>query len=276
MTDVDLMLLEFAIAQMYVPGVLEPPLPASLSRTWRLAGYITGQDALCRPCAGFAIGAQRVYYGALLQSLTDSSFVLALRGTSSAVEWWENADFLLRDYSAGRCEAGFYGIYQTLQFRYPGSPDGLLINSIKTAVGKNPLTVIGHSLGAALASYAAYELSAGGAASARLFCSPHPGDFTFAKAFGLRVPDHRAYLYSRDLVPRLPIGFGYSPVPNLTVVTPSSAKIDLVCKDAADCLLCAHHVTSLAAMLDPEAVNAAQLPEEFSRCLPPPVATLAT
>src|SRR6185437_10642993 len=80
------------------------------------------------------------------------------------------------------------------------------------AVGTGSLTVVGHSLGAALASYTAFDAAYAlgkQRCAARLFASPRPGDASFASEFAGRLSDCVSYAYAMDIVPMVPVGFGY-------------------------------------------------------------------
>jgi hypothetical protein len=260
-TDAQLAMLNFWIEQMYSPPILEPALHAQLA-DWTVRGYITGQDALFPKLRTVTIGAQRLYYGALLERL--GQYVIAVRGTAGMLEWLDDANFQFTQHSAGRVEAGFWGIYQTLMFRQPKCLDTLLIDGLKMALGKSPVLIVGHSLGSALGTFLDYELSASTQTSARFFGSPRPGDAAFAKAFHARVGDYKSYAYGLDAVPHVPIGFGYEPLPNLVTITPAAALARLRLN-----LGCFHHLPSYAAVLDPSAVDYSLLPPDFASCLIP-------
>ncbi len=267
MSDADLMVLEFAIELMYQnPAIAHPALPISAAKTWRLRAYLSALDALWRPRGRMAFGSQRVFYGALLESVdAPGQFVIAIRGTEGLIEWAEDSEFeLVKHPEVGNVEAGFFGLYGTFQCEPADSSDGAqpALDGLRAILGRNPVTVIGHSLGAALATYLAYDLAASNPVRARLFCSPRPGDTVFASGFAQRVRDHTVYVYKPDIVPDVPIGFGYCPLPNLITITPAAAKARI--RFSLDCF---HHVICLAMATDPAAVDLSQIPPAFANCI---------
>ena len=113
-----------------------------------------------------------------------------------------------------------------------------------------PVTVVGHSLGSALATYLTLDLARAGLSarvSACLFASPHPGDQAFVALFDQTIADYRLFNYILDIVPRVPPGLGYAALPRRTVIRPSTAeaaiRFDIGCN---------HHVICYCAMLDYE------------------------
>lgn len=210
-----------------------------LAPRWRVVGTLTAVDALIR-IGRHKIGARRVFYGWLLRS-RGGRLALAIRGTATRVEWAIDCMFAPRTAHpmAGRVESGFWDVYASMQL------DGRPLTSIAKDAGE-PITVVGHSLGAALATYASFELAKAGATVRGVFvASPRPGDKAFSEAFGAAVPDHMMYRNAADLVPRVPFWFGYSDVPKVTVLSPSKAGITITGGPAGQ-----HHVLSYVALMD--------------------------
>lgn len=222
-----------------------PPLdPRIAAAGWKVLGVVTAVDAVLRPGVSVSLAPERVFYGFLAQSTTDTSaFVLVIRGTQGFVEWVIDGEFLLTVFpGGGHVEAGFYGLYRTMQ--YEGGP---LVQGISRALGAGgELVVVGHSLGSALAQLAAYDLAgvAPGRVMAQLFASPRAGDAAFCATCDARY-DHEAYSYDLDIVPRVPFGLGYCPPSNSIVLDESNAQAALRITP-----FCSHHVLSYAAMLD--------------------------
>lgn len=150
------------------------PSPASglTAAGWNLIAYISGRDAL------FARGPlqvlpQTVCYGYLAQRGTE--FVAVIRGTDGFVEWVEDGMFPPIPYKPQTVlpstqgpvavEQGFWSIYAGMTLISPqAAPLGSLGSGIVAAVGAGTVTVIGHSLGAALATYLTLDLARGGLA----------------------------------------------------------------------------------------------------------------
>jgi pimeloyl-ACP methyl ester carboxylesterase len=192
---------------------------------------------------------------------------VAIRGTDGFVEWVEDGEFLLVPYApmqalpAGsttvHVEQGFWGIYASMQLIDPsGAALGPLAPAVATLAGPaGPVTVLGHSLGSSLATYLTLDLarsSPGARVSAILFASPHTGDQAFVTLFDKTVSHYRLFNYILDIVPRVPMGLGYQPLPQRTVLQPSTAEA-VIRMDVG----CNHHVICYCAMLDYEGtVNA--------------------
>lgn len=245
------------------PHILEPPLDPRLAADWKIVRYITGIDALFRPLGSIAPGTQRVFYGMVLQSLRLTGvYMTVVRGTAGIIEWLEDAEFMPMAAHGGLPgvqESGFVGIYRTFTAHPPGAPQGAspvvdtLAALLTTPPGIARMTVVGHSLGAALATYLAYEvaLKAPRRVALRAFASPHPGDAAFSRAVAAAIPDHQHYANTADLVPHVPLGLGYCHLPNTQLLRPVSpfGKIRLN-------LLCLHHAFCYSFLLDPHIVSA--------------------
>lgn len=255
-------------------SVLAPPPDARLLERWTVVGTVVGQD---RPAGGL-LGTQTVFYAWLLaDAASPGDFCLDIRGTGDLKEWF--LDFeggqLITHAIAGKVEYGFYDIAKSLRFRPVAYPtfDLPLAQGVTQAVGSGRLLITGHSLGSALANLASFELAAPGRLGDRVqsvvFASPRPGDSAFAAAFRQRVPNHRAYFWEHDVVPRVPFGFGYTSVPNSIELQPSpSVK---VCTSPT----CAHHALTYSRLIDPTAIESfIPYPEDqpFLACLGLPAA----
>lgn len=212
-----------------------------LAPQWRVVGTVTAVDAIAR-IGRYKLGAQRVFYGWLLRS-AGGRFVLAIRGTATRVEWAIDCMFAPRTAHpvAGHVESGFWDVYASMCL--DGKP---LARAVAEIAQGASVTVVGHSLGAALASYASLELAAAGLDVRGVFvASPHPGDRAFCKAFGARVPDHVMYRNVADMVPRVPIWFDYADVPNVKLLSARAAGLRISGGPAGQ-----HHVLTYAALID--------------------------
>jgi hypothetical protein len=231
-------------------------------------GYITGDDSLLRKGPLQSKG-QTVCYGYLARHAS-GELVAAVRGTDGFVEWIEDGEFLPIPYApqiavpAGPhpilVELGFWTLYASMELISPaGAPLGALAPAIVNAAGSSgPVTVVGHSLGSALATYLTLDLargSLGARVSACLFASPHTGNQAFASLFDQSVADYRLFNYILDVVPRVPLGPDYAPLPKRTVLRPETAEARIRV-DAG----CNHHVICYCAMLDYEGTKHATTP----------------
>ena len=230
------------------PFSATPTADPRLSPDWQLLGHLTAVDAIWRGQPG-----QKVSFGFLARSTVDpNQYVVAIRGTDEFVEWVEDAIFDTVPHPvAGEVEAGFWGLYESLEYQGAallGAPERAA-EGIAAAVGpKGRVTVVGHSLGSALASYLTFDLAAlmADRVSAALFASPRPGDAAFAQAFDKRVAHYTLFNYSLDAVPHVPFGLGYSALPQATVITPDAGRSRIRFD-----LFCGHHAVSYIALLDP-------------------------
>jgi triacylglycerol lipase len=262
-------------------GLLTPPAAPGLSAAgWTVVAYITGDDSLLRE-GPLQLKGQTVCYG-YLAGKASGELVAAIRGTDGFVEWVEDGEFPPIPYApqiplpAGQnsisVEQGFWTLYVSMRLISPvGAPLGALAPAIVNAAGSSgTVTVVGHSLGSALATYLTLDLARGGLGgrvSACLFASPRTGNQAFVNLFDLTVADYRLFNYVLDIVPRVPLGPDYMPLPTRTVLRPETAeasiRVDIGCN---------HHVICYCAMLDYEGTMRAVTPvpageEESAACV---------
>jgi triacylglycerol lipase len=230
------------------PTDLSPELdPRATAAGWEILGHLTACDAVFRrgPMGlGFT-----VCYGYLARSVTDpSSHVAVIRGTGSIIEWIEDAEFRPRSQPGGfgQVEAGFDDLYQSLGYTPLGGTLGPSPATIASTVGAGTIRVIGHSLGAALATYLAFDIAAdlGDRLSACFLASPQPGDAAFAAAVNGRIKNYKLIDYQLDAVPHLPFGPDYAHLPRALWLSPKDIQARIAFGLANN-----HHVTSYAAML---------------------------
>ncbi|HEY1930907.1 MAG TPA: lipase family protein [Acetobacteraceae bacterium] len=247
---------------------LTPPAAAGLTASgWTIVAYIIGQDTPLigendKPIPGpLKMLAANVCYGYLAQR-APGEFVAVVRGTDGFVEWIEDGEFFAIPYapalalesvtSTPTVELGFWSLYDRMQLITPAKASlGALAPAIANAVGKDgSLTVVGHSLGSALATYLTLDLGRGslkGRVTACLFASPHTGNQAFVQLFDAAIANYRLFNYILDVVPRVPLGLGYDPLPRRTVIQPATAEANIRAQPA-----CNHHVICYCAMLDYE------------------------
>jgi hypothetical protein len=181
------------------------------------------------------------FYGFIAQNKADpTQFVMALRGVQTPEEWWDSLVSIARaPFSIGgfgSVAAGFDRIYQTLEV--VARPDvGIAASSsaprslrnvggfsqqvaalaetrlaasglrAEAAPTQGAMTVVGHSLGAALATLYTVEGAQSGKLRHPLLCtfaSPRVGDHAFATAFAQLPLTAWRIVNTRDVVPMLP------------------------------------------------------------------------
>ena len=241
--------------------VLAPPVDSRVASEWNILGYLSGRDAVL-DAQRFGMG-DVVYYGFLASSKADpSQYVAVVRGTERIIEWLVDAEFLPVPHAlAGNVPNGFYSIYGSMSFT---GPDGTLqgvsaADGIAQHVQGNSLTVVGHSLGSALATYLTLDLVVGKGlkdkVSACVFASPRPGDSAFCAYFDRQLASYSVFNYCLDLVPQVPKFFGYQQLSRAVEIDLQSAEAKINFD-----LKCNHHAVCYAAMLDYGAADWSHMP----------------
>ncbi|MGO9443511.1 MAG: lipase family protein [Thiobacillaceae bacterium] len=253
------------------PKNLTPAPSADFPEAYELAAWVQMQD--------FLIGSTGpVFYGLIAQStVTPNRFVLAIRGTANGVEWWDDANALLktpfRVPGCGEVGKGFARIYDTFEVveRPTGmAPAAAPQQSLKAAGGfaqqvstlvrrravasaraagftsAASIDITGHSLGAALATLYTLENARTNQISNPVLCtfaSPLVGDSTFAAAFnGLGLTSWRI-VNAPDLVPKIPSEFlGFTHVDTLQLYS-STGKVK-------SSLTCWHALATYLSLID--------------------------
>jgi hypothetical protein len=240
---------------------------------WNVIGFISAVDAVLDTQQ---LGAgQRCYYGFLACSKDDpTEYIAVIRGTPNTTEWIEDAEFLPVSAPvrmAGWVENGFFSIYESMEYTPVGGTASMpVIDGIAATVGRNRVTVLGHSLGGALAAYLTLDLALAtlqfaGTLCAVMFASPHPGDSAFARFFDANVADYMVYNYSRDTAPHVPavIPFlvNYAALPLTFVFQPQDADAVIQNTPGGN-----HHAICYAAMLDYQAADWTNMPAVDKEC----------
>jgi triacylglycerol lipase len=280
---------------MYVDDDTDPPGDLRFGAEWTFVDWLRTTVAanLIGDIEHVLFGSNNTtYFGALFQSSTDQNqYLVSLRGTESGPEWIQNfdamPDFLhgfkqrianklieksgkaMKHSSGGYVSSGFYGVYDALTLgrssilNPPAACKGIVdaITQLQTKHGSTlasaHLTITGHSLGAAVSTYLAYDLATQGGMphlDVYLFASPMAGDDTFTKSMSrLGAVNWLSIVYERDIVPMVPPG--YAPlIDTVTILTEGSTAIgkQLVASAQIDNSPGGnHHVICYAAMLSP-------------------------
>lgn len=153
------------------------------------------------------------YYGFFARNTkVPGQYVLAIRGTQTWQEWWDDFDWALVPFpyiqNGGNVANGFLKIYETLSFTVPDSnqPEALLKDELNLLSGATTLIANGHSLGSALVTLYAAHLASRGQINPTVYtlASPRVGDKAFAHAYNnLVATNYRVYNWP-DLVPDFP------------------------------------------------------------------------
>ena len=215
---------------------VQTPAIVSLPTGYSVFRYVTMDDFLFGP------GTQPAFYGFIARRDESNEYVLAIRGTVTGTEWWDNVHIWpLADFAevpgGGKVSPGFHQVYQTLQLLPPpAAPDvqrappvpvdagSSFAQKVSAAISpaKPPgaegapagigslqsLVVTGHSLGAALATMFVLENAVVGqlhTPGVYTFASPRVGNGAFAGAYGMldRIETWRI-VNAPDVVPNTP------------------------------------------------------------------------
>lgn len=229
-----------AYAMFKNPQCSDPlrPEPAGIPSTYELGAWIHMSDFILDV-------AEPKFYGIVVHSVDDpNSRIIAIRGTEGAIEWMDDAAAIPVPFrqvpSAGRVACGFDKIYSTLKVvkhALPGAPAGAEGAAPETFSGSfaeqleqlaisreaerglappsaegrarpnRPTIVVGHSLGAALATLFVMENDAKrrfDITSLCTFASPRVGNMEFVHLFNQLPIDSWRIVNTRDVVPKLP------------------------------------------------------------------------
>lgn len=243
------------------------PIPlenTEITQHWNVAGYINSNNGFF---ADFIHNKnQEVFFGYLLQSKTNhNEYKVVIRGTANKAEWCDNFKSVLEFHKPiGWVESGFYDIYENMTLTTLDGKTTQIAQGLSELVDKGAnLTITGHSLGAALATYIMYDVSRKVQHKENvdmcLFASPKPGNEKFSEDFQKVTDNYVVYNYSRDLVPDVPLEMiGYEDLQNVKTITPQSSQAVIKDEVASN-----HHVICYAAMLDYKA----KTPEQWIQLL---------
>jgi hypothetical protein len=156
-----------------------------------------------------------VSIGLICQADTTGDVAVAIRGTQGIWEWIHDVNFFLVPCpflaAGGHTEDGFTEMYESLRTDVTGGSTSFVEEIGKLAfpgtVGL--VTVCGHSLGGALATLLALDLTANGKApfnrpAAYTYGSPRTGDSSFAATYNQAVMNSYRIANRLDIVPQLP------------------------------------------------------------------------
>ncbi|MGH1573818.1 lipase family protein [Methylobacterium sp. P31] len=234
--------------------LLAPDQDPRLITDYKIKAWLVANDSLFST-PRLQVSPEPLYYGYVAVSKSDSrSWIVGVRGTAGIVEWIIDGQFLPDDVRGGGIEVehGFSSIYGTMQLR---DLDGQTILNRDAAAGiaallgpNDKVTVIGHSLGSALGTYLAYDLThlLGDRVNACLFASPRTGNKAWVDAVNTALGDRYLVVnYLLDLVPQLPTeGPDYSTVLRSYTIKPTTAQAGIKVDPLSN-----HHVPCYAAML---------------------------
>jgi triacylglycerol lipase len=211
----------------------------------------------------------RVFYGFVAVGGDPQTAVVALRGTGSDMEWWDDFHWDLVPFTqlanGGKVAEGFYDIYNTFGTMTPGQQQSTpapatfaadVAQAATTGLAGEvdpadlPVVVTGHSLGGSLATLLVADLTANTTLKpqAWTFASPKTGDAVFAARYGaLSTVSWRIY-NQVDVVPYFPVDISDSYQPVTTGYAINSLG------QAKWSLSCAHSLNTYMHVLSPATV----------------------
>jgi len=217
----------------------------------------------------------RVFYGFVAVGGTPQTAVVALRGTATKVEWWNDFQWDLVPFTqvpnGGKVAQGFHDIYSTFGTMTPpgqpqpaAAPAKTFAASIAEAATEGlagevdpaglPVVVTGHSLGGALATLLVADLTATTAVKpqAWTFASPNVGDSAFAARYGAMTTVSWRIYNQVDVVPYFPVDVfdSYQPVTTgYAISSLGKAKWSLGCAHSLNTYM--HLLSPATVPLDP-------------------------
>jgi hypothetical protein len=226
---------------------LTPPVDSGLAAAgYAFLFYLTAHDI------------KEVKFYGYLAAPTNSpgDVLLAIRGTEDTKEWLLDFDALPLPYlGKGAVAAGFRSIADTFNFiDATGGNHGNLTTMLAARNAASPIssiTILGHSLGSALATLAAAQIAFSTLGLATLvelwtYASPRVGLPDFEGAFNKALPNTYRIFNSLDIVPQVPT-FPYVHVGQSKELKQTQEQIQQLQTTPA----CEHHLSTYEWLLDP-------------------------
>jgi pimeloyl-ACP methyl ester carboxylesterase len=266
------------------PGQLTPPASTHFPAGYRPIAGVTMRD--------FLFGStDPVFYGFVAQrTASPSELVMAMRGTDNNTEWWDDAQsFFMVKFRVPGCGYVAYGfdrIYNTIELvKYPSASapnatiaerslasEGTLAQQVAALAASDAtatagpaaphVSVVGHSLGAALSTYYVMENAKTKKLKTPMICtfgSPRVGDATFVRVFNSLSLKSWRFAVDPDVATMVPPeAFGFRHVDALIDLNPTGKIVPSV--------PCWHAMRTYLSLINPA------LSPEASCALPPSVA----
>lgn len=154
------------------------------------------------------------WFGFILES--EDSVVIAFRGTQSDPDWISDAQVYQRAYpyvpKSGLVHDGFLSIYESCRDQ--------IVETYKSIPKHKALYITGHSLGGALATLHALDMTVNAPFSQVVmynYGSPRVGDTTFKRVYRSKVRYSIRFVNTYDLVPKLPPPIIQTPITKKTL-----------------------------------------------------------
>ena len=142
-------------------------------------------------------------FGFIAYSSVLDAIVVSFRGSNNLADWITNLAFAKTSYSCSRCKvhSGFNGAYEDLKNQVRS-----LVSAYRSSYPSAKLIMTGHSLGGAIASLAALDLTLNleQVDAVYTFGSPRVGNYRFAMYYNSKVPNTFRVVNYRDTVAHMP------------------------------------------------------------------------
>lgn len=211
-----------------------PTISHNITKEWELIAYIFSKNDLLNRNRVI----DSVYYGFIIKR--GSEFAVVIRGTAKTVEWLIDAKVSLvkfNTHKTAKVSTGFISIYKHMYARFLDGKESKLVNAL-SEIDANNITVVGHSLGAAIGSYLVLDLhnEMNIKAKAFLFGMPRPGNKEYSDYFHSTVSEYCVYNYVHDIVQSVPPKFiGYHSLSNVQIIPENS-----IVKQNIAHIICSH------------------------------------
>jgi triacylglycerol lipase len=187
------------------PGNLTPPVPTNFPAGYKLIVYLTAFDII-------PLIKERKFFGFIAQSTTNpSEYIGAIRGTDGFIEWLIDSEFFWTSFTpvpaAGDVEDGFFSIYDSMTGIWAGEQAQLTPSEFLPRLAAENLTIVGHSLGGAIAEMWALDVAVNypvNALTLYTLAAPRVGFHAFADCFNQNVSNSIRVYNEPDIVPNLP------------------------------------------------------------------------
>jgi hypothetical protein len=218
---------------------------------YKVVGTILGSDLATNMNPGR--GNRIVSFGFILQAPNNDA-VIAIRGTEGIREWIHDFEFLTAKCpflaGAGKTDDVFTAIYNSLRVATTSARLADAVAALPYNHAINSLTICGHSLGGALATFLALDVAANTSfknPTIYTYASPRTGDALFAHTYNQLAPNTYRIANRVDIVPKLPLPPLYEHVARLYEL--NSVKL-IPPTFLVKCeLACEHHMTSYLHLL---------------------------
>ncbi|PHM74413.1 lipase family protein [Xenorhabdus kozodoii] len=246
--------------QQYYNNPTPPADPRIEEDGWKVIAYLSADDLSFSVTPRKSELPNHVCYGYVAaNNHSPEEYIVAIRGTDPSIlledihDGWISFTSPWLRFPKLAVSQGFFSVYDSMKL-VALEPEFLhdysqlkLAEAIAQLIGiRGQLTIVGHSLGAAIASYLMYEIGPiVPNHSACLLACPRPGNREFSKHVTQHFNRFAVFNYIDDVIPHLPPKIlGYSSLDYINEFHPQTNL------DISDGPLCGHYLIDYIARLD--------------------------